>query len=202
MLPINYYGKSFVIDRSTNIILFIHVSNEIAKFVSSCIMDTAVEQYDTYFTKNIRQEVLDNSAWAKVSYRPMAFTDVIDPPEKAIQGRARARMMAHGFYILQGQVTIVSNSYDNLGDLNLEDLPLYMLYKDRFAAEYAATKTIPLESAKKHLEFLADSLTSVYFRKQTLVWEYAASLKTVQTNEQFDSWRESLLKETVGLGQV
>ena len=193
---------TFVVDKATNLILYSTRSNETAKFVVSSILDTAAIQQGDYITKNIDKEWFTEKYWIRHDSGGK-FTQYIDSvPSDIVKKREIAIRRARGYYLLLEQATIIGCSYDNLDDLSTDDLPMYLLNKEQYIKEYAHSLDISLDIASKHLNFLAESLTSVYFRKQSLIWKYSRTLKTVETEQDFITWKNSVIRETVGLGQV
>lgn len=202
MLHINYFGITLVVDKTTNLILYSTRSNETAKFVVSSILDTAVIQQGDYITKNIDKEWFTEKYWIRHDSGGK-FTQYIDSvPTDVVKKREIAIRRARGYYLLLEQATIIGTSYDNLSDLSTDDLPMYLLNKEQYIREYAQSKGMSLDIAEKQLTFLAESLISVYFRKQTLIWKYGTSLKTIETEQEFIDWKNNVIRETVGLGQV
>lgn len=193
---------TFVVDKATNFILTSHRSNEIAKFVVSSILDTAAIQQGDYITSSINPKWFTDKYWIKHESkgRFVEYTDTV--PSEIILKREIAIRRSKGYYLLLEQASILGCSYDNLSDLSVDDLPMYLLNKEQYIREYSTCMNVSYDIASKHLNFLAESLMSVHFRKQTLIWKYGASLKTVETDQEFTIWRDSVIRETIGLGQV
>jgi hypothetical protein len=153
-------------------------------------------------TKNVNQSWFTDQHWI-YHYGTGQFSEysgIITP--ELIKKREIAYRRARGYYLLLEQATIVGCSYDNLNDLSIDDLPMYYQYKEQYIAEYSQCMNVPIEIASKHLNFLAESLLSAHFRRQTLIWKYSHSLRLVNTEEEFIKWKGDVIRETVGLGQV
>lgn len=202
MLDINYFGMTFVVDKATNVVLHSLKSNEIAKFVVSSILDTAAVQQAPFLTNQVNPDWFTNKFWIKHlgGGKFEEFTGIITP--ELIKKREVALLRTRGYYLLLEQVTILGCSYDNLSDLNSYDLPMFYLNKDLYIREYSRSMNIPYDISSKHLNFLADSLLSAHLRKQSLLWKYSNTLKAVNTEDDLREWRETVIRETVGLGQV
>lgn len=202
MLHINYFGTTFVIDKATDVVVFSHRSNETAKFIVSSILDTAAVQQGDYITKELNPQWLTTNYWIKHigSGRYTEYKEEIT--QNLLNKRQYSILRARGYYLLLEQATIIGHSYDNLSDLSIDDLPMFLLNKEKFIQEYAKCTDISLEISSKHLTFLSDSLLSSYFRKQTLIWKYMPSLRLIKTEDDYTVWKASVLQETIGLGQV
>jgi hypothetical protein len=202
MLHINYFGMTCVVDRATNIVLSSHHSNEIAKFVTCSILDTAAHQIPNHRLSAINKEWFTEKCWIKHVDRN-GFVEYVDPlTPDLISKRKKALLRSKGYYVLLEQATIVGCSYDDLSDLSTHDLPMYNANKEQYINEFSICMNVSKDIARKHLDFLAESLMTAHFRKQTLIWKYGATLKTVETDEDYAMWLETVLRETVGLGQV
>lgn len=200
MLHINSFGKLLVIDRSNNVVIAVFKSHELAKFVSGTILDTYVIQVGDWLTNTINPDWLTDKCWVK--YHARVFTEYTEITEDLRAKRDWARLRARGYWILLEQATILEHSYNNLSDLNIEDLTYYNLFRKEFIEKHSVSTGMSLLESEKHLDFLADSLKSLHFRKQTLIWKYSRSLKDIKTESEFIIWRDSVLNETVGIGQV
>jgi len=193
---------SFVADRATDVILYSSRSNETVKFIVSSILDTSAVQYGDYMTRSVNQNWFTDQYWI-YHYGTGQFseyTGTITP--ELIKKREIAQRLAKGFYLLLEQATIVGSSYDNLSDLTTDDLPMFYQHKEQYITEYARCMNMTIEVASKHLNFLAESLLSVHFRKQTLIWKYSNSLRLVETEQEFLTWKTTVINETVRIGQV
>jgi hypothetical protein len=193
---------SFVVDKATNVILYSSRSNETIKFVVSSILDTAAVQHGDFLTRLVDKDWFTDQFWITHDGGGKFSEYKYEITSELIKKREIAYRRAKGYYLLLEQATIVGCSYDNLSDLSTDDLPMYYLHKEQYIKEYARCMNMSVESAGKHLNFLAESLLSVHFRKQTLIWKYGNLLKLVETELDFLAWRKDVLNETVGIGQV
>lgn len=201
MLNINSIGRSFIVDKPTGFVIAIAKSNEIAKFVSSTFMDCFAVQVHDYRLKNIDPSYLTNDKW--LTYHSGQIkehnNEVI---QQFIDIRKIANLRRDGCQTLYERILISECSYDNLSDLNSENLVFYLLNKDIYINEYAKIKSISAESAKKHLNFLADNLIDIKLRSQIIFWKFSNTLKNVSTPDDLVKWKDSLFLETVGIGAV
>lgn len=202
MLDINFFGYSYVIDKESGIVLYIHASNEIAKFVTSSILDSYTLQLSRHRTKDMDPSWFMNDKWIQVDHRInfSLYTGVINPT--MVYKKDIAILRARGYYMLLEQATIMECSYDNLSDLSSTNLPMYLLNKEKYISEYSLHKNVSIDISRKHLEFLSDSLISEHFRKQTLLWKYGSALKSVNTPDEYKKWETSVLLETLGSSRV
>lgn len=202
MLHINTFGTTFLIDKSTDLILLNTKSNEAAKFISSAILDTYAAQLPTAIVDSIPTEWLTNhKKWILFGKDGKLSESKILPSLQNIENRKIAYLILNGYFMLSSNATLLGTSFDNLSDLNSEDLALYSLHKERYIKEYAIHKNIDTTTAKKHLDFLEESLLDVQFRKQTLMWRYGDLLKKIKSASDLEYLKSAIINE-VRVGKV
>jgi hypothetical protein len=167
------------------------------------MLDTFTLQFHDVLLNRFDPSLFDESKWAMQLQGP-TFKELSSDADLELlsRKRSRAKLLQRGYFILLDQTTGIETSFDCMSDLSSFDLPMYTLNKDEYIKQFAQYREMSIEESTKHLEFLADSLMSVHFRKQTLVWKYSKTLRDVHTEEQLLKWRETLLTETIYLGQV
>ena len=191
-----------MIDRATNVILSSHKSNEVAKYISSTLLDTYTRQLSDNFFTGIENTLFVGEMWATIDkkWKIVKLDNCVS--ELNIEKRMLAYLRTSGYAFLLEQASILGTSYDSMGALDSSNLPIYLADKERYETEYSIAMNISLPIATKHLNFLADSLQSIYFRQQSLLWKYSHTLRSVNNSQQLAVWKEEVFKETIGLGQV
>ncbi len=201
-LSINYFGKSFIIDRLSNLVIITSNSNEIAKSVSSSLLDTFVIQIGDYAIHKVKQEWLSNEAWIKCD-NDGNFTEYTDTvPPKVLEKRQIALIRRKACYLLREQAAIAGAVFDNLSDLSKEDILFYLENKESYVKMFSKATGASIEESSKHLNFLSESLMSAQLREKYLLWKYMPSLRKICSENDYDNWKTDLLRETVTLGKV
>lgn len=194
MLHINTFGRSFVVDKASNYILLTVRSNEVAKLVSSSILDTVTAQRADMLLNKFDQSIFQPPKWVKwITGGGIEIADT--PSQDIIKKREIAHLRSRSFFILFEHLSHLKNYYDYASDLNSEDLNMYIMFKDKFIEKYAESKGTDTYTAKKHLDFLAQSLLEVQLRRYNLQWKFTEKIKKLETQEQLFSIRDELLAE-------
>jgi hypothetical protein len=203
MLYIDSFGTSLVIDRKTSCILLVDDRNEVAKTVSSIMLDTFVLQFNENLLKPYR-EVAETYPDATIVYhRGLNFTVADESVSRSLKpSKNRALILRAAVLLLFEQAVIAGAACDNISSLSSHDFNLYNQYPDQYVKEFAAATKMNIDEAECHLSFLHDSLLSLHFRKMQLLWKYLRTLDEVYTMSDFQAWKDSVLKETVVLGCV
>jgi hypothetical protein len=153
-----------------------------------------VDEYNELLTQKNR--------WARIVGSTLIEEVTTQIPISIIEKSNRSTLLMRGYYLLLHQVKVMETSNDDIAELSTEQLLLYTLNKDRFVYEYANLENLSTDIAEKHLAFLAESLLSLKFRGQQLMWQYSKTLRNVYTSAELEIWNNSILTDTVYIGQV
>lgn len=202
-MDIDSFGRTFLIDQATSLVIFTTKYNAIAKFLSSTILDSRTLQLGDHYLPTVNFDLSWNVNTIWVKFHKNSFSEYKESISHELSAkRNQCGILNKGYYLLLEQTQILDKSFDNISDLSIENLPYYHLYKDAYIQKFSDARNVPINEAKKHLEFIAECLKSIHLRKQELLWKYSNLLRTVQNENDYIGWRTLLLRETIELGQV
>ena len=107
MIDVNFFGRTFVVDGGTGICLAIFRTNEIAKFVSSSILDSYVIQANDYVLKVIDPFWLSGDTWIRFDKYGNIHLHKKEIPQGLIEKKILIEVRRKGYYMLLEQATVI-----------------------------------------------------------------------------------------------
>lgn len=202
MLSVNYFGKSFIIDRLSYLVITTSNSNEIAKSVSSTLLDTFVIQIGDHAIHKVKPEWISGAVWAKcdINANFSDYTDVV--PDEIIKKKEIALIRRKACYLLREQAASAGAVFDNLSDLSTSDILFYQGNKELYIKMFSKATGTNLETSERHLDFVCESLISAQLREKFLLWKHMPGLRKIFSEDDYNAWKVDLLRDTVTLGKV
>lgn len=180
--------------------LWISKRPEAAIFAQRHILDTRVSTYNSFVWERMFSHRLGDPLQHKkmVSNR----VEITEPDLIVIEKAKRAKILCEGYSFLLWYANLSTHTYSSTASIGFDDIPLYSLSPDRYILQFAKSKNLSYDIAKKQIDFDLQQLQSLALRRKEILWSYSETLLQVPDDAALELWQNNIISDTVTVGQL